>query len=185
MRNEKMLSVDNTLLLVIDLQEAFRNHVPGFGQIVERTRILVEAARLLGVPVIVTEQYPKGLGQTVEELHPALDQATRFEKEGFSVFQDDAAREAILNSQRMQILMAGIESHVCVAQTALDALAFERMPFLAADAVGSRKELDRQLALDRLRQAGATITTSEAAILELTVASSHPQFRAISKLIKN
>lgn len=184
MRNEQLLSVERSLLLVIDLQEAFTPHIFELDRIIERTRILVEAAQLLGVPILVTEQYPKGLGQTVEPIRTRLAAAPRFEKSEFSVFQNEAIAQAIRETQRTQILLAGVEAHVCVAQTAFDALAAGLQPYLVADAVGSRRTFDMKIVLARLRHAGATVTTAEAAILELTATARHPQFKAISKLIK-
>jgi len=183
-RSEKLLNHEACLLLVVDIQEAFAPHIQEMERLVQRTGILIEAAKLLQVPVLATEQYPKGLGRTVEPIRQALGLTPCHEKLCFSCLGEEEIRGAITLSGRRQVLLAGIETHVCIAQTALDLLALGLQPYVAADAVSSRRPLDHQIALHRLRQAGVTVTTSEAAILEMTAASRHPAFREISRLIK-
>jgi nicotinamidase-related amidase len=184
MRHEKLLNVDDCLLMVVDLQEAFAPHILNFPDIVERSRIMIEAARLLNLPVIATEQYPKGLGRTVEPIRQALGDCRYYDKLTFSCFQDPAIIEAVLQPKRRKIILIGIETHVCIAQTALDLLANDRLPYVVADAVSARRPLDHQSAMTRMRDAGVLITTSEATIMEWLVSSRHEQFRAVSKLIK-
>lgn len=184
MRHEKLLSADKCLLMVIDLQEGFKAHIPGWEQILERSRIMIEAAKLLEVPIIVTEQYPQGLGRTVDPLRNVLGECKYYEKVTFSSCQDETIRQALLSQERNQLLLVGIETHVCLAQTACDALSMGLQPFLAVDAMGSRHDVDHQAALDRLRRVGAIVTTTEAAIMEMTASGKHLRFREISKLIK-
>ena len=143
MRHEKLLSADKCLLMVIDLQEAFKAHIPGWERILERSRIMIEAAQLLDVPIIVTEQYPKGLGRTVDLLRKVLGECQYYEKVTFSSCQDETIRQALLSHERSQLLLVGIETHVCIGQTACDALSMGLQPFLALDAIGSRHDIDR------------------------------------------
>ncbi len=184
MRNEKLLMPEKCLLLVVDVQEAFKVHIPGWEQMVGRIRLMIEAAGLLEVPVVVTEQYPKGLGRTAEPLREVLGTCPVYEKVTFSALDTDAIPQTMAAFHRQQLLLAGIETHVCIAQTALDALASGWQTYVVADATGSRHAIDAETALARLRQAGVILTTVEASILEMTRTSSHPQFRQLSKLIK-
>ena len=185
MRHEQLLNTEKCLLLIVDIQEKFAPHIHEMDRVIERSRILIEAAGLLGVPVFVSQQYPKGLGQTVGPLREALDGRSRkFDKVTFSCCLDEALGRALQESGRNQVLLAGIETHVCVAQTALDLLAAGKRPYVAVDAVSARRRLDHDVALDRLKAAGATLTTAEAAILELTRTAQHPAFKTISNLIK-
>jgi len=184
MRHEKLLWADKCVLMVVDVQEAFRDHIPDFDRIVERSRVMIEAAKLLDVPIIVTEQYPKGLGRTVETLRNILGESHYYDKITFSCLQDETVREVLLTTARKQVLLVGIEAHVCVSQTVYDAIMLELEPYLAVDAIGSRRPSDTETAVRRLRDAGAIVTTTEAAIMEMTLSSKHPKFREISKLIK-
>ena len=185
MRHAQLLSAKQTLLLVIDIQEAFADHIFEMDRVIERSRILIEAAKLLDLPIIVSQQYPKGLGQTVETIRQALgDSADYLDKTAFSCGQDDSLVKAIEATGRKQVLLCGIETHVCVLQTAFDLLALDKRAYLAVDAVSSRNPADSQVALKRMFKAGVVSTTTEAAIMEMTISSKHPAFKAISRLIK-
>lgn len=184
MRHENLLSPDNCLLLVVDIQEAFKPHIDDIDRVIDRSLIMIQAAQLLEVPIIVTEQYPKGLGHTVEPLRDVLGNCQTFEKTAFSCCQDDPTNAAILAANRQQILLVGIEGHVCINQTAHDLLAQGLQCHLVADAISSRHPTDCDIALHRLACRQAVITTTEAAIMEMTLDSRHPQFRQLSKLIK-
>ena len=184
MRHERLLTTDRCMVLVIDMQEAFAKVIDGFDALVKKTCILVQAAALLDVPVIVSEQYPKGLGKTVEGLQEHLSNASVFEKVEFSCLQNADLAQAVHGQQRDQLLIAGVETHVCVAQTAADALAMDLQPSLLCDAVGCRHPFDGEIAISRLSQYGVAATTVEAAILEMAVTSRHPAFKQISALIK-
>ena len=184
MRHNKLLSAERCTLLVVDIQDAFKGHIPDMERVVERSRVMIEAAGLLEIPIVVTEQYPKGLGQTVEPLRKILGECEYYDKVTFSCLQDERIKEAITGYKREQLMLVGIETHVCVAQTAYDALAMGLQPYLAVDAISSRRVGDNDVALERLRSEGCILTTTEAAIMEMTVSSRHPKFREISKLIK-
>jgi nicotinamidase-related amidase len=184
MRHEELLSAERCLLLVVDMQDAFAGHISNMEQLIDRTRLMIEASRFLEVPIMVSEQYPQGLGHTVEPLRDVLGDCKYFEKTAFSCCQDKAIRQALAAGDRPQVLMVGIETHVCILQTALDLLAMGLQPYVGVDAVGSRRETDKEVALQRMRQAGAITTTTEAAIFEMMVSSEHRAFRQITKLVK-
>ena len=184
MRHERLLCADKAVLLVVDVQDSFAGHISDFDRVVERSRVMVEAAKLLEVPIIVTEQYPQGLGRTVAKLRRALGDCTCHAKVTFSCCQDEATAEALRALQRRQVLLVGIEAHVCIAQTAHDLLALDFQPYVAVDAVSSRRPSDAQVALQRLGEAGVIRTTTEAAIMEMTVSSKTPAFKGISQIIK-
>ncbi|MBN1765286.1 MAG: hydrolase [Sedimentisphaerales bacterium] len=184
MSKSPMLSSEKCILMVVDIQEAFINHIPDLDHIVQRSCIMVQAAQLLEIPVIVTEQYPKGLGRTLKPLQDVLGDITYYDKVTFSSCLDKKVTQALLSYNRKQLLLIGLEAHVCVAQTTYDAIKQGLFPYIAVDAVGSRHDTDKQIAVERLRQSGAVITTTEAAILEMTATSKHPAFKKISQLIK-
>ena len=144
---------------------------------------LIRGAHVLGVPVIVTEQYVKGLGATVEPLRAALEETGGYrpiEKDCFSA-QGCAAFAAL---DRRQALIAGVEAHVCVYQTALDLLGAGWNVWIAADAVSSRTPRNRDIALQRLVSEGAKLSSTEMALFELLVAAGTEEFRAVAKLVK-
>jgi len=179
------LAPDRAALLVVDIQQAFVQPIAEMPRVIDRTRIMIEAAKLLQLPILVTEQYPRGLGRTVETLQNVLEPCHYYEKVDFSCFQDGPTREALQATGCDQILLVGIEAHVCIAQTALDLLAVGYQPFIAVDALASQRQTDMDVALQRMASHGVILTTTEAAIMEMTVSSKHPQFRAISKLLKS
>jgi nicotinamidase-related amidase len=157
--------------------------IPGNQQLVFNIKRLIEGARLFEIPAVGTEQYPRGLGSTVNLLAarlPALHSKTRFScLECHELFAQLSAQ------RRTRILVSGIETHVCVQQTVLDLLAESFEVYVAVDAVGSRFEIDRQIALNRMELAGATLTTTEATLFEWCETASDPQFKAISALVKS
>ncbi len=184
MRSDNLLAADKAFLLVVDVQAAFEGHIGGMGRIVERAKILIEAAKLLDVPIIVTEQYPKGLGRTVQQLQEVLGQIKCYDKVTFSCCQDEAIKDAVIAVGRKQALLTGIETHVCITQTAYDLQTMGIAPYIAVDAVSCRRPLDGKIAMERMRNDGVVMTTSEAAIMEMTVSSKNPAFKGTSKLIK-
>jgi nicotinamidase-related amidase len=176
------MSPADTALLVIDVQERLMTKIPGAQSLIRNIAFLIDAARLLGLPVLATEQYPKGLGATVSELASRLPE--RPDKLAFSCCALASVTETLHRQARPKVLLAGIEAHVCVLQTALDLLAQDFRVYLPADAVASRYAIDHEVALRRLEQAGAIVTTSETAVFEWVASSSHPQFKAISALVQ-
>jgi nicotinamidase-related amidase len=176
----RTLDRDRAALVVVDVQEAFRPAVRGFDEVVDATAKLVQGARALGIPVIVTEQYPQGLGATVPELAEHLDGVQPVEKVCFSAAQ---AEDFSLNG-RDQALLCGIETHVCVSQTAHDLLAQGVEVHVASDAVASRTDENRSVGLHKMERSGAIVTSVETALFELLGAAGTDEFKQVQRLVK-
>jgi nicotinamidase-related amidase len=168
------------VLVVVDVQEAFRPAVLDFERVAANAGVLVEGANALGVPVVATEQYPKGLGRTVPEVAERLDGVEPIEKVCFSA----ARADGFDLGERDQALVCGIESHVCVSQTAHDLLARGLEVHVARDAVSSRSEENRELGIHKMERAGAVVTSVEAALFELVGAAGTPEFKVVQGLVK-
>ena len=171
-----LLQRTRAALVVIDVQEGFRPYA-AFASVAEECGKLVQAARILGLPVIVSEQYPKGLGPTAPEV--GLQDEARLEKSVFSAVR----AEGFDLGTAEQALVCGIEAHVCVSQTVHDLLERGVEVHVAADAVGSRHELDCRRGVERMERAGAVVTTVEAALFELAERAGTPEFKALQGLI--
>jgi nicotinamidase-related amidase len=176
------LDRSRTALAVIDVQEAFRPAVLDFDRVAENVAVLVQAARTLGLPVLVTEQYPRGLGATVPEVAEYLEDIPRIEKVCFSAVEADGFEPVL--GERDQVLLCGIESHVCVNQTAEDLLAGDREVHVAQDAVSSRTAENRDLGLHKMERGGAVLTSVETALFELLRTAGTPEFKEIQKLVR-
>jgi nicotinamidase-related amidase len=177
------LSSSTSALCVVDLQERLLPTIPTGPQVVEESSRLLDAAALLGVPVLATEQYPKGLGPTVAPIASRLATTAKTEKLSFSCCGSDAFRDCIPAAVEA-IVLCGLETHVCIAQTALDLLESGLSVFLAVDAIGSRHALDHEIALRRLESAGAVLSTTEAILFEWCRSSANPAFRELRTLLK-
>lgn len=179
------LSRESVALAVIDMQEAFRPVMPDFGEVAARIATAVEGARLLEIPVIVTEQYPKGLKHTAEEIVTRLPSELKaIEKTCFSSCGSDDFVSRLISRNKKQVLVCGIEAHICVLQTSLDLLERGFEVFLLVDCITSRKPENKQVALARLTQAGAILSTLEMSLFEMMGGADSPQFKAIQNLIK-
>jgi nicotinamidase-related amidase len=182
-----MMSVGDTGLLVVDVQERLLGSIAGWRKVAWNVRRLVDGAKILDVPVLATEQYPKGLGPTIPELAERLADVCPNgipEKMTFSCGGCPGAFDDFRKRGVRKILVTGIESHVCVAQTVFDLLADGWRVYVAIDAVGSRFSLDYRTSLARMDSAGATLTTTEAALFELCEVAGTPEFKEISRLVK-
>jgi nicotinamidase-related amidase len=179
-----VLSADEAFLVVIDVQERFRTVQKDFARMLEGAVRLTKACRLLDVPVLVTEQYPKGLGRTVRELTEALGENEAFTKTCFSSCGNDEFSLRLSELGRRQALVCGIETHVCVSQTVHDLLQSGFTVHVAVDAVESRHPLDSEVALRRVERSGAILTTSEAAAFELLRDAANPKFKEVQALFK-
>ena len=178
---------EHSQLLIIDIQERLAAAMPKdvLKKVVHQNRILIEAAGLLEIPVLRTEQYPKGLGPTDARLLEVLPaQHSAFEKTCFSSCGATAFEEALLSNARKQIIITGMEAHVCVLQTAFELVQKQREVFVVADAVCSRYKFNYKNALQRLRQHGVSVTSTESVLFEWLRDASHPQFKAVTKLIR-
>jgi len=185
------LCPSKTLLLVCDIQERFRTLIWRSESVIHRSALLCNACRILDIPIVVTEQNPKAFGPTVSELKETLklEEPLIFSKRLFSMLTPELIskwRNTKGLEGRDQVILVGIEAHVCVLQTVLDLI--DQQPsvklFVVSDAVSSQRSHDRSVALGRMEKCGATISTAESIIFELLRTSEHPNFRQISSLIK-
>ncbi|MGQ9504693.1 MAG: hydrolase [Thermogutta sp.] len=181
-RSVELMSVDDTALLVVDVQERLLPHIKDGHRIVWNIRRLIDAAEILGVKVVGTEQYPKGLGPTVpilaERLGPLPEKLMFSCRECWDLFS------GLWEAGIRRVLVTGIETHVCVLQTVHDLLAQGWRVYVAADAVGSRYPTDYEMALRRMELAGAVLTTTEATFFEWCVQAGTEQFKRISHLAR-
>ncbi|HZW39804.1 MAG TPA: hydrolase [Ignavibacteriaceae bacterium] len=183
-RNPKILSKDKTALLVIDIQEKILNVMHDSGMVVNNALKLIKGFKSLNLPIFFTEQYPQGLGPTTKVLLEELEGFTPIQKMSFSCFGAENLFQRLKDNKIEQVVVCGIESHVCVAQTVMDLLANEFQVNVCADAVSSRKEKDYEYALERMRDHKAEITTSEAVLFELLNVCGTEDFKTISKIVK-
>lgn len=184
MKHPKILDITQTALVVIDLQEAFRSAIPEFPQIVSRAAMAVRGFQILNVPVIVTEQYPQGLGRTAEEILYSLpDDFEPIEKTSFSSCIESFI-EKLNEYGAKQVVLCGLETHICVNQTAHDLLANGFEAHLLTDAVGSRYKEDRETALAKMLASGVVPATVEMSLFEMMRDAKHEQFKEIQNLIK-
>ncbi|HKG36961.1 MAG TPA: isochorismatase family protein [Solirubrobacterales bacterium] len=175
------LDRDRAALVVVDVQEGFRKAVPGFGDVAGAAATLVRGAGKMEIPVVVTEQYPQGLGATVPEVAEHLPEGTEpVDKVRFSAAEADGFDLA----GRDQAVVCGIESHVCVNQTVMDLLDEGVEVHVAADAVASRTAANRDLGLHKADRAGAVLTSVETALFELLGGSDAPEFKQVQALVK-
>lgn len=179
------LDKEHTVLLVIDIQERLVTAMPPevYARMLATTAMLVEAAGLLGVPVLTTEQYPKGIGHTVAELAAATAHGV-IEKTSFGCCGEPVFSAALEKLGRRQVLVTGMEAHVCVYQTVLGLLASGYHVQLVRDAICSRNKMDFRAGVSNAARAGALVVTAETALFQLLGDSRHDQFRAISRLVK-
>jgi nicotinamidase-related amidase len=179
-----LLVRDRAALIVIDVQEGFRSY-PVFSEVAGACAKLVQAARILALPTLVSEQYPKGLGHTAPEV--GLRDERRIEKTVFSAARSedfDLAGAGTDPGGVGQAIVCGIEAHVCVSQTVHDLLADGIEVHVPADAVGSRHDIDYQRGLERMQCAGAVVSTVEAVLFELLERAGTPEFKAVQALVK-
>lgn len=172
----------DTLFLMIDIQEKFENIIFAMDEVIKNTNILNKASELLGLPLIVTEQYPRGLGKTCESIY-IPENTSIVEKKKFSSFTTEVA-EIIQKTKKKSIVIYGVETHVCLTQTALELKANGFNVGIVADAVSSRHVDNKLYALTRLGDMGIQILTTEMILFEIMKSANHPQFKEISKLVK-
>jgi len=179
-----ILDKTKSLLVIVDIQERL---VPAMDQrekVYANCQHIIEAAKLLAVPLLVTEQYPKGLGPTVNEIKDALPHYEPLEKITFDCCRGEGFLEKVASLYKSQIILTGMETHVCVLQTCLSLLQEGYTVHLVSDAVCSRKKDDFLTARDMMRDAGAVITCTETVLFQLLEKAGTPEFKAISKRIK-
>ena len=179
-----LLQPEKTGLLVIDLQPSLVAARWNQETLIANVRRLIQGADALGMPMLVAEQNPGKLGTTVAPVAELLSRSTAQSKMTFSCWRNEALREAIQALNREAWLLCGVEAHVCVCQTGLDLLEAGRQVHVAADATGSRTQANWEAGLDRLRQAGAVVTTTEMALFELLGGAEHARFRVVQNLVR-
>ena len=180
-----MLNVEDSILLIIDIQEKLLNAVFNKEVLENRSEIMLKTANILNVPVFVTEQYPAGLGETVKKLkNMFLSDSQIFEKTDFNAFNNYEIFKNFSDQKRKQVLISGIETHICVYQTAEFLVSNGYEVTIIVDACGSRSAEEYELGLKNLEGLGAKIKTTEMVIFELLKSAKHPNFKEIQALIK-
>ena len=170
--------------LIIDIQERLLPHICHHDQLEINTEVLIKGLKLLDIPILATEQYRKGLGLTVPSIRIALGDEKFIEKMSFSCCDDPGFEVELNKTGKTNIIIAGIETHVCVLQTVVDLVGLGFQPVVVEDCVSSRKESDKNNAINRMRQEGAIITSYESILFELARISGTAAFKAISSLVK-
>lgn len=183
----EFINRDNASLVIVDMQERLLNAIPEDrrANTTKNAVILIQVAKTLGMPITVTEQYPKGLGHTVSEIEECIgDNFSPIEKLVFSCGRSPEFQTALKETKRSEVLLCGIETHVCVLQTAIDLINSGYLVYVPADAVSSRKELDLEKGISLIEKAGAVVGTCETFIFQLLERAGTDEFKIISKLIK-
>jgi nicotinamidase-related amidase len=179
-----ILDKNNTVLVVVDIQEKLAPAMKKRQKVTDNCIHLIEAARLLNIPIVVTEQYSKGLGPTISEIKDALPDYEPLEKVTFDCCRGEGFLEKVASLNKTQIILTGMETHVCVLQTCLSLLKEGYTVHLAGDAVCSRKKEDYLAGREMMRDAGAVINCTETVLFQLLEKAGTPEFKAISKRIK-
>lgn len=180
-----ILNSENSLVIIIDVQEKLLNATFNKDTIQKKSEIIAKATNILNIPVIVTEQYPKGLGETITNIKNNLSEQTLFfEKTSFSALDSEEILESIKNANKEQIIIFGIETHICVSQTVAALIEAGYDVHVIKDACGSRSEIEYNAGLERMKDFGASILTIEILLFEWLKTAKHPNFKEIQGLIK-
>lgn len=178
------INVEDTVFCLVDVQDRLYPFMTNKDEVEKNLVTLISGLKLHKVPFIVNEQYKKGIGETIPSVRELVEEYPHFEKLTFSCCKNEPTLEAIKATNKKVVIVAGIETHVCVLQTCIDLLEEGLQPVLVTDCCTSRKQNDTDVAIQRLIQAGVIPTTYESLLFELTVNSKHPKFKEISKLVK-
>ena len=181
---DMLIEIARSQLLIIDVQERLAAAMHDKDAMVQNCGRLLEAARLAGVPFTISEQYPEGLGETVAPLQEKAEGVVRLAKAEFSCIRNEPIRAALRAHSRPHLILCGIEAHVCVLQTAIEAKADGYDVFVAIDATASRRPESREIAIHRLTAAGVQVVTTEMVVFEWIGSAASPHFKALSKLIR-
>jgi nicotinamidase-related amidase len=184
MMRPELLDQSNSALLLIDVQERLFPHIHEKQEMLLRIDLLLTAAHLLNIPVLATEQYPKGLGKTIPKIQHLIPDVQPLEKMDFSCLPAPGFKDRLAALQRRQIVVTGIETHVCVTQTVLDLLAHGDEVFVVSDATGSRRRQDAETALRRLDKSGAVILSAESVVFEWLRRAGTEPFKALQPKLK-
>ena len=184
-RSPLLMNRNDTSLLIVDVQKKLLPHIAENEALVWNLGRLVQGAALLEIPIHVTEQYPKGLGATIDEIKSALPADTKYhEKRMFSARECSALWEDLKSANTKNVLLVGIETHVCVLQTAMDLMSSGFNVFVCIDAVGSRFEEDFMTAMQRMETSGAVLVSTEMALFEWCESADSPVFKKISRIVQ-
>ena len=184
MRHPRILDSQESVLLIVDVQESFRKQLKELDLLTRNITILAEAAKILKIPVILTEQYPQGLGKTIAEIAACLGEHKYFEKTAFSCCQANGFVDALEQIGRKQIIMCGIEAHVCVNQTAHELMDKGYSVHVVKDAVASRSERNKEIGWEKMISSGAVPSSVEMALFEMLAESGTEPFKAVQRLVK-
>ncbi len=184
MRHDLILDKGNSILVIVDFQQKLLATFKKPDGLVENCVKLIRFAKIVGLPIVWTEQYPKGLGPTVDEIASELSGLAPVEKLSFSCFGEPGFVEELSRHKARQVIVCGIETHICVEQTVLDGIACGYQAHVAVDACGSRKKSDHKAGLRKMDQGGAVLTSSEMAMYEVLGRSDAEGFRDVLKLVK-
>jgi len=184
MLRDSLLTKDGTVLVVIDVQEKLYAKMEEKERIAENICKLIRFADILDIPIVITEQYPKGLGPTIPEIRELTSTIKPIEKVEFSCLASSAFRERLAEIHAKNLVLTGIEAHICVAQTAIEAVMSGYGAYVVYDAVSSRRREDKNVAIERMRQQGVTIVTSEMLMYEILRKAGTPEFKRILELVK-
>lgn len=179
-----MLNAENSLFFLIDIQDRLVGMLKNREEIAKNNSILTKAAKILGVPVIASEQYPNGLGSTILEVREYLNTENILEKTSFSALATDTIKAKLESLNRKKVVLTGIETHICVYQTARALLDAGYEVYVVKNACSSRSSKDYRTALELMRDYGAKLTCVETVLFELLASSKHPNFKEIQALIK-
>jgi nicotinamidase-related amidase len=179
-----LLSVEDAVLMVIDMQGNLFESMQDKQFLQDNVGKLIRGMRIFGIPVVVTEQIPEKLGPTIDPVASLLSDDPRIPKADFSSCGDEKIMKALKALERRQVLLCGIEAHVCVYQTAVDLLGFGYEVHLVADAVSSRTVLNREIGITKMRDEGAHLTSTEMVLFELIRTAEDPKFKEIFKIVK-
>lgn len=178
-----VLNIDNSLILIIDIQEKLLNAVFNKDILRKQAEILAKAAKILEIPCVITEQYPKGLGNTVSEITKNVS-AYKIEKISFNALENEKIYNQVMSLNKTQVILAGIETHICVRQTAEALIEKDFEVSLLKNCCGSRSESEHIAGIDIMKQEGCLIKTTEMVLFELLKSATHPKFKEIQALIK-
>jgi len=180
----ELLDRNRSALVIIDVQEKLFPHIHEHDRLLVRIDLLISAAKLMGIPILLTEQYPKGLGSTIEEIRRLIPEIEPVTKMEFSCIPATGFMERLSSLHRDQFVLAGIEAHICVAQTALDLASRGGRVVVTADATSSRRPVDAQFAWHRMEQSGLAVSTAEAVVFEWLRRAGTDEFKAIQPKVR-
>lgn len=184
MRHPRVLDKEQAVLLVVDIQEAFRKHLPEPDVLSRNVSVLLQAAKIFQLPVFITEQYPQGLGSTFSEIKANLPEHKYFEKQSFSCCGSEEFSQSLQSIGRRQVIICGIEAHVCVNQTTHDLLARQYQVHVITDAIASRLPANKAVGVEKMVASGAVRSCLEMCLFEMLIESGTETFKSVQRLIK-